>query len=119
MTSGASKTCFSLRTCILMPPTRDPLCAGGRAPSVLRPRGAEPIVASALQTALGRAAGRRIAMHVLLPKQVSVSRSHYAALPGSASNAAAMRSVTGPSLPLGNASRPVGAVTASVVPVSG
>jgi hypothetical protein len=42
----------------------------------------------------------------------------YGALPGSASNAAAMRSVTGPSLPLGNASRTAGAVTASVAPVS-
>jgi hypothetical protein len=26
-TSGPSETCFSLCTCILMPPTRDPLCA--------------------------------------------------------------------------------------------
>jgi hypothetical protein len=47
------------------------------------------------------------------------SRSRYEALAGSASNAAAMRSVNGPSLPLGNASRAVGVVTASVVPVSG
>jgi hypothetical protein len=54
-----------------------------------------------------------------LPKRVSRKPIDYEALPGSASNAAAMRSVNGPSLPLGNASRAVGAVTASVVPVSG
>jgi len=65
--------------------------------------------AAARRSRVGRCSGSRW----------PVDDPRYEALPGSASNAAAMRPVNGPSLPLGNASRAVGAVTASVVPVSG
>jgi hypothetical protein len=66
-----------------------------------------------------RAVDRRLGMCVLLSKQVPVSRPSQEALPGSASNAAEMSSANGPSLPLGNATRALGALTTSVVPVSG